>query len=230
MGPRNVVLALVLVVRAIGEECADSKTWQKTDAPEKDCAWVGEHAEQRCSAKGEASYAFMDCAAACGTCAPPAAACEDSGTWHKRGDPAKDCDWVAAFSYARATVVGEDGSRAWEGCPAATRVCSVAGCENSETWFKKGDPAKDCAWVGNAINRCIALGEDGAYAFEGCRAACRACAEASTGACDDDPAFYKKNQPAKGCAWVGNDTPARCAARGDSDFAFSACNAACGTC
>ena len=171
MGPRNVVLALVLVVRAIGEECADSKTWQKTDAPEKDCAWVGEHAEQRCSAKGEASYAFMDCAAACGTCAPPAAACEDSGTWHKRGDPAKDCDWVAAFSYARATVVGEDGSRAWEACPAAARRC--AGCADGGAWARAGEPSKDCAWVSAAAPRCAAVGDGGEYAFLGCRAACR---------------------------------------------------------
>ena len=93
-------------------------------------------------------------------------------------------------------------------------------------WHKNMDPSKDCAWVGNAKNRCLAIGADGAYAFEACRAACRACEP-----CADSPAFYKKNAPAKDCAWVANDAPARCAAKGDfGDFGFHQCRAACGTC
>jgi len=49
--------------------------------------------------------------------------CNDSASWHKRGDPSKDCAWVAQWS-PRCTVKGEDRELAEVGCPEACGICS----------------------------------------------------------------------------------------------------------
>ncbi|KAH8059744.1 FK506 binding protein [Aureococcus anophagefferens] len=110
-----------------------------------DCAWVSRDLG-RCSAKGDESYAWQSCPATCGTCAYDCADGGDSSSWHKNGDETKDCAWASGYYYNRASVVGADGSYAWEGCPAATHVCYHAGCGDDSSWHKRGEPAKDCAW------------------------------------------------------------------------------------
>ena len=128
-------------------------------------AKFSEFAEKRCAVKGSvegaASWAWQSCPASCGT---RAYECDggraDSTTWHKKGDPTKRCEWVAAFYVARAAVVGEDGTMAFESCPAATRVCSYGACDDAESWVKRASPSKDCAWVSTVRNRCASRGDD----------------------------------------------------------------------
>ena len=122
-------------------------------------------------------------------------------------------------------MIGEDGSMAFESCPSATRRCFYEGYRDSDTWAKKDQPWKDCAWAAAATSRCVAVGEDGTYAFESCRAACLIGWYAGA----DDSSWAKKNKPSKDCAWVANDAPARCTVKGDDDsWAFQSCPAACG--
>ena len=45
-------------------------------------------------------------------------------------------------------------------------------CEDSETWHKNGDPAKDCAWVSEWSPRCSVKGADKSLAAEHCTCAC----------------------------------------------------------
>ncbi|KAH8071440.1 FK506 binding protein [Aureococcus anophagefferens] len=179
---------------------------------------------------------------------PTAAAvsCADDESWYKKNAPAKDCAWVAnlpedrcgakgddsqawqscpvvGFYYNRASVIGEDGSLAYEACPSATRRCYYDGYDDSETWAKRDQPWKDCAWAAEAMSRCIAIGEDGSYGFESCQAACLIGKYADSESGDDD-AWAKKNSPSKDCAWVANDAPARCSVKGEDDsWAFQSC-------
>ena len=46
------------------------------------------------------------------------------------------------------------------------------GCEDSTTWHKNGDPAKDCAWVSEWAPRCQVKGADKSLASEHCTCAC----------------------------------------------------------
>ena len=120
---------------------------------------------------------------------------------------------------------------AFESCPEATRRCSYDACLDDPSWAKRGQPWKDCAWAAAATSRCIAIGDDDAYGFEACPAACLACAGAHGDDCSDDGAWHKKTSPSKDCAWVSRDAPARCAVKGDDDrFAFESCPGACGAC
>ena len=47
------------------------------------------------------------------------------------------------------------------------------GCEDSTTWHKNGDPAKDCAWVSEWSPRCSVKGADKSLAMEHCTCACQ---------------------------------------------------------
>ena len=38
---------------------------------------------------------------------------------------------------------------------------------------------------------------------------------AAAAACNDSVAWHKNREPAKDCAWVANDAPARCTVKGD---------------
>ena len=163
----------------------------------------------------------------CGTCPYDCSAAGDSETWHKNGEESKDCDWVVGYYYNRASVIGEDGTLAYESCPSATRRCYYdGGYDDDESWSKRDQPWKDCDWAAAAMSRCIAVGEDGTYGFESCQAACLIGKYAAAG---NDAAWAKKNSPAKDCAWVANDVPARCSVKGeDGTWAFQSCPDACG--
>lgn len=211
--------------------CADDDAWRKSNAPAKDCAWVAALPESRCAVKGDGVWAWRACRESCATCDYGCASgVGDDAGWRKNGAADKDCAWVSSFSYARSAVVGDDGRLAYEACPEAVKRCSYDGCDDDAAWHKKGDPAKDCAWAAAATSRCIAVGDDGAYGFEACKAACVSCAAAHGDACADDGAWHKVDAPSKDCAWVAN-SEARCAAKGaDGSWAYDACPAACGIC
>ncbi|KAH8064482.1 FK506 binding protein [Aureococcus anophagefferens] len=209
---------------SVGAHCIAGQkvaAWHK-HAPAKNCAWVANFPEDRCAAKGDEAQAWQACPDTCRTC--PFECAGDSASWHKNGHGEKDCDWVSGFYYNRASVVGEDGSTAFESCPSATRRCFYDGYRDSNTWAKKDQPWKDCAWAAAATSRCVALGEDGTFGYESCQHACLVGSYA-----EDDAAWAKKNGPSKDCAWVARDR-LRCAVKGEDDrWAFQACPAACGS-
>lgn len=52
--------------------------------------------------------------------------CTDSDTWHKRGDPSKDCAWVGSIDeliVKRMYVRGHDGTEAKDSCPLTCGMC-----------------------------------------------------------------------------------------------------------
>ncbi|KAH8047685.1 FK506 binding protein [Aureococcus anophagefferens] len=118
--------------------CSDAPDFHKKNAPAKDCAWVAKVPEDRCAAKGDETQAWQSCPATCDTC--PYECAGDSASWHKKSDAAKDCGWVTGYYYNRASVIGEDGSMAFESCPSATRRCFYEGYRDSDTWAKKDQP------------------------------------------------------------------------------------------
>ena len=106
--------------------------------------------------------------------------CADSASWHKSGAPHKDCAWVAKLTPDRCVAKADDGRLGFEGCPASCGN-NAASCADDGAWHKRGDPSKGCFWVSRwTPARCWVVGSDATYAFQGCRAACRACA---SGAC-----------------------------------------------
>ncbi|KAH8086683.1 hypothetical protein JL720_7122 [Aureococcus anophagefferens] len=55
--------------------------------------------------------------------------------------------------------------------PVAAPTPAPSECADSSSWYKKGDPSKDCAWVAAYAPRCGARGET-TFAFAACRLAC----------------------------------------------------------
>lgn len=113
-------------------------------------------------------------------------------------------------------------------------------CEDSTSWYKTGDPSKDCAWVAEHAPRCDAKGFDRSFASYACPVACGT-------SCSDSTTWFKvrgrsmrgyaqtwsaaqNNDPSKTCAWVSVSPTARCDAKGfDKSFAASNCPTACAT-
>lgn len=85
-----------------------------------------------------------------------------------------------------------------------TIVVTEANCTDSETWWKKGDPSKDCAWVANHPPRCDAKGNDRTFASYSCPAAC------GTPCLDAESEWYKNGDPSKDCTWVSVKPEKRC--------------------
>lgn len=57
--------------------------------------------------------------------------CTDSTSWHKTGEPEKNCDWVKLWS-PRCDAKGFDGSYAIDNCPMACNVCPEFTCPATE--------------------------------------------------------------------------------------------------
>ena len=92
--------------------------------------------------------------------------CEDSASWHKNGNTAKDCSWVSRFAPTRCSVKGENKVRASEACPATCDetcdACDVDAVElaDFEVWRREegywwgeytflgaeGDPFVSSSW------------------------------------------------------------------------------------
>jgi len=102
------------------------------------------------------------------------------------------------------------------------QTCCYPGCSDSESWYKNGEPSKDCAWVSAfAESRCNAKGQDRSFASYSCPGACGT-------ACLDSMSWYKAGDPSKNCAWVSTWS-ARCSVKGeDGTLASYACPTACG--
>jgi len=118
--------------------CVDDSSWYKDDSTAKDCVWVGKKKNKRCSKRSNSANGMIPassaCKASCNTCFTPTTfptimptPCgdSDSTTWHKWGNPNKDCDWAAKRPNKRCSVGsmklddGAYGNFAKEECRAA---------------------------------------------------------------------------------------------------------------
>lgn len=151
--------------------------------------------------------------------------------WFKRGEPAKDCDWVAAYpsdstgDFRRCRAKGHDDRFAWEACAS----CGSNGTDDSTSWFKKDDPAKDCQWVALypydatdfTSRRCRVRGDDETFASEACVTTC-------ADVLADSPSWFKLGNPSKNCDWVAALVPNRCFVKGEAGvLASEACAETC---
>ncbi|KAJ1449122.1 hypothetical protein M885DRAFT_114290 [Pelagophyceae sp. CCMP2097] len=157
--------------------CVDDPTWHKNGDETKDCAWVSRLANRFTVVGSEGDVAWTKCRAAARSCDfvdPLRANCDDSTLWHKKDSPASDCKWVADKPETRCAAKDGNAVYAAERCLSACGGCGQS-CEDSPTWHKNGDPAKDCAWVARLANRLTVVGEDGTLAWTQCRNAARSC-------------------------------------------------------
>lgn len=167
------------VTQAPASSCVDSETWHKKNKPHQDCSWVTDFAVNRCRRTDANGVSAADaCVFSCGTCSRDD--CQNDPDWFVKGQPDKDCEWIAESSGNRCRRFATGKVYAWQACPAACKTCSsvLPACTASSTsWFKKGDPSKDCDWLAaKPDTRCKAKGEDGSWGYEGCPTACGACA------------------------------------------------------
>mmetsp|Transcript_25999 Transcript_25999/g.79983 ORF Transcript_25999/g.79983 Transcript_25999/m.79983 type:complete len:742 (-) Transcript_25999:42-2267(-) len=108
-------------------------------------------------------------------------------------------------------------------------------CDDDVTWTKAD---KGCEWVGAfAEKRCVVKGDDGRWAFEGCRATCDTCLEAECPAGGDSETWTHESAGEaddvdfKTCEWVADFSGNRCAQKGvDGTYAYQSCGPACRTC
>jgi len=160
------------------ERCEDDPTWHHPNEPSHDCAYVAQKASDRCDGVGDdGRAATVACRLSCGRCEIDG--CDDSSTWHVRGDSDENCDWVAEKAGRRCPEEGDDDVYAWQACGRACQTCPplVEGrCVSDSGWFAEGNPSRDCDWVGDdPEDRCLEENLDGDFAFLGCPRQCGLC-------------------------------------------------------
>ena len=141
------------------DTCTDSASWYKKDD----------------TSKGEFfSYYYFPCLSSSFFWSAPRCAhgALSRGQWFFY--VITDCTWVAGFPESRCTVKNEFVVFAFEECSATCSTCTGA-CEDSTSWFKKGEPAKDCTWASRFANRFYVVGDDDTMAYESCHYAARSC-------------------------------------------------------
>ena len=139
-------------------------------------------------AAGQAAVAdgWQTCAATTGTAptASPTSSCADDATWHKAGNSAEGCSWIAERPARRCSLTGEDGTSAQQGCPATCDACTNAvptasptsSCADDATWLRAGSSTHGCLWVAERpAMRCSAASADGMRARRSCLVACNNC-------------------------------------------------------
>jgi len=211
-------------------EDEDDPTWFKKNDPSKDCKWVGANPNliaSRCLVKSDkVVLAAEACIKTCGSFREPED-CLDDPEWHKEGDPSKDCIWASRFSN-RLAVIGEDQRTGYQACPVAARTCRMTDCPgDSETWHKKNDKSKDCAWVSEKpALRCTVKNDRAVLAAEACLQTCDACRTR----CEDVPGWHKQGDPAKDCTWVSRFTNRLAVLGEDRTYAWQSCRKSSRTC
>mmetsp|Transcript_8295 Transcript_8295/g.25709 ORF Transcript_8295/g.25709 Transcript_8295/m.25709 type:complete len:334 (+) Transcript_8295:93-1094(+) len=90
-------------------------------------------------------------------------------------DGVKDDDCCAraeAASCAEGYVLDQSEPAACDDA-GSVQTCCYNNCPDSTSWYKNGEPSKDCSWVANfASARCDAKGWDGSLASDSCLRAC----------------------------------------------------------
>lgn len=150
--------------------------------------------------------------------------CSNDDSWYRK-KASRDCEWVAKKPHKYCSKESEDGVEALLGCPVSCDTCQVW-CEDDDSWYKKGSPAKGCDWVAKKPSSyCKREGDDGTYGFEGCPVTCGQCG------CQDDALWLNKGKSGRNCDWVSKDTSSRCRKRSsDGTKAKNACRATCKNC
>ncbi|KAJ8600411.1 hypothetical protein CTAYLR_001450, partial [Chrysophaeum taylorii] len=123
---------------------------------------------------------------------------------------------------------GENAGTAAYTFPPTPESAAVSSCSNDPTWYKRGDPDKDCAWVEKFVpTRCAVKGAT-TFAYQGCPLACGTCANSECGA--ESTSWYLGSNPSKNCGWVADAAGNRCHKQADGTYAFEACPFACSAC
>lgn len=164
--------------------CTDRDGWYKKGSPKKTCSWVAAYPQNRCKRKGEdGTKAFVGCAGTCAgirtndnSCTNTSNTCKNDDSWYVANNPRKDCDWVSTHWTTRCSRLGEDDTRASEGC---RKVCGTCGCSDSSTWKVKTDTnnaGRGCSWVAKySEGRCSRIGEDDTDGYTSCPVTCLSC-------------------------------------------------------
>ncbi|KAJ8613779.1 hypothetical protein CTAYLR_008857, partial [Chrysophaeum taylorii] len=104
-------------------------------------------------------------------------------------------------------------------CKPVSETATILTCPNDESWYKKDEKDKDCAWVSGR--------EDDVYAYEACPGSCDTC---DWNDCLGDDTSFFVNTPSKDCSWVAKARKIRCRKSGSTGYAFARCKHACGLC
>jgi len=199
-GSEGLLVALVLLVTAVAEDCADSTSFFYKKKAKKTCAYASEKPDTRCKSKlvdDEGVSVLQACPATCGSCS--VAACEDSTSWYYKKER-KNCEYVAK-SADRCEKEDDFGVSGSDACPVACETCAtppptsiecadstsffykptpgpVAACEDSTSWYYAGKERKNCEYVAKATaDRCEKEDDSGTSATEACPVTCHTCPE-----------------------------------------------------
>lgn len=73
--------------------------------------------------------------------------CPDDPDWHKSNKPSRDCAWVGENVPTRCTIKGEDKAYSYASCQVQCQGAARSCGGDSTSWFKNGNPSKDCDWA-----------------------------------------------------------------------------------
>jgi hypothetical protein len=215
--------------------CADDASWHKKGDTKKNCQWVSEHLPKRCDVVGrDKKTAKEACKKSCDSCEsePPAkadkgstaeepsAAPSDKKESNTGGKVAKD---AAATDAAANAAKGDTAKVAKAAKDAVAKGGTATVAKAAKDAVAKGGTAK----VAKAAKDAVAKGGTAKGTAAKGTADKGTAAKGSTTS-EDDPAWHKRDDPSKDCAWVATHVPARCAVKGeDKSTACDSCPAAC---
>ena len=252
-GSERLLVALVLLVTAVAEDCADSTSFFYKKKAKKTCAYASEKPDTRCKSKlvdDEGVSVLQACPATCGSCS--VAACEDSTSWYYKKER-KNCEYVAK-SADRCEKEDDFGVSGSDACPVACETCATPPptsieCADSTSFFYKKKSKKTCGYVSEKPdNRCKLklVDDDGVSVLQACPATCGPRAVSPTSiaptakptpapvaadACLDSTTWYYNGKERKNCEYVAKATADRCEKEDDSGTsALEMCPVTCGTC
>ena len=253
-GSERLLVALVLLVTAVAEDCADSTSFFYKKKAKKTCAYASEKPDTRCKSKlvdDEGVSVLQACPATCGSCS--AAACEDSTSWYYKKER-KNCEYVAK-SADRCEKEDDFGVSGSDACPVACETCATPPptsieCADSTSFFYKKKSKKTCGYVSEKPdNRCKLklVDDDGVSVLQACPATCGSCAVSeptsiaptakptpapvAADACLDSTTWYYNGKERKNCEYVAKATADRCEKEDESGTSASEmCPVTCGTC
>ncbi|KAH8076857.1 cupin-like domain-containing protein [Aureococcus anophagefferens] len=253
-GSEGLLVALVLLVTAVAEDCADSTSFFYKKKAKKTCAYASEKPDNRCKSKlvdDEGVSVLQACPATCGSCS--VAACEDSTSWYYKKER-KNCEYVAK-SADRCEKEDDFGVSGSDACPVACETCATPPptsieCADSTSFFYKKKSKKTCGYVSEKPdNRCKLklVDDDGVSVLQACPATCGSCtvseptsiaptakptpAPIAADACLDSTTWYYDGKERKNCEYVAKAIADRCEKEDDSGTsALEMCPVTCGTC
>ncbi|MEM1009902.1 MAG: DUF1566 domain-containing protein, partial [Myxococcota bacterium] len=143
--------------------CQDDDSWHHINKEKRDCAWVRQRTERRCSFKSTEGVLASDaCALSCGTCTLEGCGNDETFRLGRSGHKSqKGCDYISHSTQRCTTkglVLSDDTNLrhhafAYAECRAACFTCpsELPACTEPNTeWRVKGKKHrnKGCAWIG----------------------------------------------------------------------------------